>query len=52
MEGLVSESIKHTMEEAHECGSVLDASIIGQYQRMTHYCITGIRAVSAFAKAL
>ena len=52
MEGLVSEAIKHTVEEAPERGPVLDASIIGQYQRMTHYGITGFGTVAAFAKAL
>jgi ferritin-like metal-binding protein YciE len=52
MEGLVSEALKHTIEEAPERGPVLDASIIGQYQRMTHYGITGFGTVAAFAKAL
>ena len=37
MEGLVAEAIKHT---------------IAQYQRMTHYGVTGFGTVSAFAKAL
>ena len=44
MEGLVSEAIKHTIEEAPERGPVRDAAIIGQYQRITalrHYGITG-----------
>jgi ferritin-like metal-binding protein YciE len=52
MEGLVSEAVKHTLEEAPEKGPVLDAAIIAQYQRMTHYGITGFGTVSAFAKAL
>ncbi len=52
MEGLVSEAIKHTIEDAPEKGAVLDASIIAQYQRMTHYGITGFGTVAAFAKAL
>ena len=52
MEGLVSEALKHTVEEAPEKGPVLDAVIISQYQRMTHYGITGFGTVSAFAKAL
>ena len=52
MEGLVTEAIKHTVDEAPEKGPVLDASIIAQYQRMTHYGITGFGTVSAFAKAL
>ena len=52
MEGLVAEAIKHTITEAPERGAVLDAAIIAQYQRMTHYGITGFGTVSAFAKAL
>ena len=52
MEGLVTEAIKHTIDEAPEAGPVLDASIIAQYQRMTHYGITGFGTVSAFANAL
>ena len=52
MEGLVAEAIKHTVDEAPKTGPVLDASIIAQYQRMTHYGITGFGTVAAFAKAL
>lgn len=52
MEGLAAEAIKHTVEDAPESGPVLDAAIIAQYQRMTHYGITGFGTVSAFAKAL
>ena len=52
MEGLVAEALKHTVEDAPEKGPVLDAAIIAQYQRMTHYGITGFGTVSAFAKAL
>ena len=52
MEGLVSEAIKHTVDEAPEQGPVRDAAIIAQYQRMTHYGITGFGTVAAFAKAL
>ena len=52
MEGLVSEAIKHTIEQAPTPGSVLDAAIIAQYQRMTHYGITGFGTVAAFSKAL
>lgn len=52
MEGLAAEALKHTVEEAPEKGPVLDAAIIAQYQRMTHYGITGFGTVSAFAKAL
>lgn len=52
MEGLVKEAIKHAVEDAPEKGPVLDAVIIAQYQRMTHYGITGFGTVAAFAKAL
>lgn len=52
MEGLVKEAIKHTIDEAPEKGAVLDAAIIAQYQRMTHYGITGFGTVAAFARAL
>lgn len=52
MEGLAAEAIKHTIDEAPAKGPVLDATIIAQYQRMTHYGITGFGTVAAFAKAL
>lgn len=52
MEGLAAEATKHTIEEAPEKGPVLDAAIIAQYQRMTHYGITGFGTVAAFAGAL
>jgi ferritin-like metal-binding protein YciE len=52
MEGLVAEAIKHTIDEAPPNGPLLDAAIIAQYQRMTHYGITGFGTVAAFAKAL
>ena len=52
MEGLVAEAIKHTVDDAPEKGPVLDAAIVAQYQRMTHYGITGFGTVAAFAKAL
>ena len=52
MEGLVTEAVKHTIDEAPTKGPVLDAAIIAQYQRMTHYGITGFGTVAAFARAL
>lgn len=52
MEGLVTEALKHTIHDAPEKGAVLDAAIIAQYQRMTHYGITGFGTVAAFARAL
>lgn len=52
MEGLVAEALKHTIDDAPDKGPVLDAAIIAQYQRMTHYGITGFGTVAAFSKAL
>jgi ferritin-like metal-binding protein YciE len=52
MQGLVDEALKHSIEDGAEKGPVLDAAIIAQYQRMTHYGITGFSTVAAFSKAL
>ena len=52
MEGLVAEATKHGIEEAPEKGPVLDAVIIAQYQRMTHYGIAGFGTAAAYARAL
>ena len=52
MEGLCAEAVKHTIEEGPAKGPVLDATIIAQYQRMTHYGIAGFGTVMAFAQAL
>ena len=52
MEGLAAEAIKHTTDEAPPKGPVLDAQIIAQYQRMTHYGIAGFGTATAFAEAL
>jgi ferritin-like metal-binding protein YciE len=52
MEGLVAEALKHTVEDGPDKGPVMDAAIIAQYQRMTHYGITGFGTAAAFAKAL
>ena len=52
MEGLCAEALKHSIEEAPPKGPLRDAAIIAQYQRMTHYGITGFGTVAAFAKAL
>lgn len=52
MEGLVEEALRHTIEKAPPKGPVLDAAIIAQYQRMTHYGITGFGTVAAFSTAL
>ena len=52
MEGLVNEAVKHTTEEAPEQGPVLDAVIIAQYQRMTHYGIAGFGTAASYAGTL
>ena len=52
MEGLVAEATKHTGEEAPKKGPVLDAVIIAQYQRMTHYGIAGFGTAASFAGTL
>ena len=52
MEGLVAEAVKHTTEEAPEKGPVMDAVIIAQYQRMTHYGIAGFGTAASFAETL
>lgn len=52
MAGLVEEARKHILEEAPEQGPLLDAVIIAQYQRMTHYGIAGFGTAAAYADAL
>ena len=52
MAGLVEEATKHILEEAPEQGPLLDAVIIAQYQRMTHYGIAGFGTAAAYAGAL
>ena len=52
MEGLVTEAVKHIIEEAPDKGPVLDAQIIAQYQRMTHYGIAGFGTAASYAKTL
>lgn len=52
MEGLVEEAKKHCIDEAPDKGPVLDALIIAQYQRMTHYGIAGFGTAAAYAEAL
>ncbi len=52
MAGLVEEAKKHVLEEGPEQGSLLDAVIIAQYQRMTHYGIAGFGTAAAYAGAL
>lgn len=52
MEGLAAEAVKHMTEEAPKKGPVLDAVIIAQYQRMTHYGIAGFGTAASFATTL
>ena len=52
MEGLVAEATAHTSEEAPEPGPLLDAVMIAQYQRMTHYGLAGFGTAAAYADAL
>ena len=52
MEGLVTEATKHIVEEGPKKGPLLDAIIIAQYQRMTHYGIAGFGTAAAYAEAL
>ena len=52
MEGLCREALKHGVKEAPEDGELKDIVIIGQYQRMCHYGITGFGSAAAIAKAL
>ena len=52
MEGLVAEATKHTQEEAPDKGPVLDAVIIAQYQRMSHYGIAGFGTAASYADTL
>lgn len=52
MEGLCKEALKHGVSEAPEDGELKDIVIIGQYQRMCHYGITGFGSAKALAKAL
>lgn len=52
MQGLCVEATKHVLEEGPDAGPVLDAVIIAQYQRMTHYGIAGFGTAAAYAEAL
>lgn len=52
MEGLVAEARAHGLEADISDEDVRDASIIAQYQRMTHYGISGYGTACAFASRL
>ena len=52
MEGLVKEATKHVLKEGPSERPALDAQIIAQYQRMTHYGIAGFGTAASFAGTL
>ncbi|MGB3472192.1 MAG: DUF892 family protein [Erythrobacter sp.] len=52
MEGLVKEAKAHAINADFDDPDVRDASIITQYQRMTHYGLAGWGTALAFAKRL
>ncbi|MBI1402981.1 MAG: DUF892 family protein [Porphyrobacter sp.] len=52
MEGLAAEARAHGIEADIADKDVRDASIIAQYQRMTHYGISGYGTACAFASRL
>ena len=52
MEGLVKEALKHGLKEAPEDVDLLDIVLIAQYQRMSHYGVTGFGTAAAYASAL
>lgn len=52
MEGLAAEARKHGLEAQYGDDDTRDASIITQYQRLTHYAIAGYGCVRSFANRL
>jgi ferritin-like metal-binding protein YciE len=52
MEGLVAEALKHSIKEAPKEEELQEVVMIAQYQRMSHYGITGFGTAAAYAKAL
>ena len=52
MEGLVEEAQKHVLEEGPPMGPALDAVIIAQYQRMSHYGLAGFGTAASYAGTL
>lgn len=52
MEGLVAEARKHGLKEPPEDAGLLDLVLISQYQRMSHYGVTGFGTAAAYATAL
>jgi ferritin-like metal-binding protein YciE len=52
MEGLAAEARKHALEAEFADEDTQDAAIIGQYQRLAHYAITGYGTLKAWAKRL
>jgi ferritin-like metal-binding protein YciE len=52
MEGLAMEATKHITQEAPTGDALLDAVIVAQYQRMSHYGLAGFGTAAAYARAL
>jgi ferritin-like metal-binding protein YciE len=52
MEGLVAEATKHITKEPPQGEHLLDAVIVAQYQRMSHYGLAGFGTAAAYAEAL
>ncbi|RZA30039.1 MAG: ferritin-like domain-containing protein [Proteobacteria bacterium] len=52
MEGLVKEALKHSLKKASKDGDLQDLVMIAQYQRMSHYGITGFGTATSYAMAL
>ncbi|MGB7404713.1 MAG: DUF892 family protein [Pacificimonas sp.] len=52
MEGLVAEATKHAVEAEFGDPDARDVALLAQYQKLTHYGITGFGTAKAYATAL
>lgn len=52
MEGLVTEGKKHVLHSDYADESLREASAIAQFQRMTHYALSGYGTANAYAKRI
>jgi ferritin-like metal-binding protein YciE len=52
MEGLAAEARAHALDNKTPSGAVRDATIITQYQRLTHYAIAAYGTLRTFANRL
>ncbi|MGB6230906.1 MAG: ferritin-like domain-containing protein [Litorimonas sp.] len=52
MEGLVTEAKKHVLHSDYTDEALREATAIAQFQRMTHYAISGYGTANAYAKQL